>query len=284
MVKTDIVEGHATFEDLLYWMTERQRIWDLRQTGVPKPWSSDPIFQEYKFTNVYRELDKGTLALRRMLKGHENDPIGLIPNIIWYRMLNRYEHAKDIGWCDTYKEFEKRILAKEASGSKIWTSAHMTTGGGLGYTKLEYHLESLEEIWHEGSSILAVCEEYLSLESTFQFLRQFQCIGSFISYEIVSDFRWYEELLGKAMDKLTWANIGPGCARGLLRLGMPKHLSSLIKLYNDTTSLPTFWNIACSEAPFELREIEHSLCEFDKYQRVKTGAGRPRQKFNGGAE
>jgi hypothetical protein len=28
-----------------------------------------------------------------------------------------------------------------------------------------------------------------------------------------------------------------------------------------------------------MREIEHSLCEFDKYMRVKRGEGRPRSKY-----
>jgi hypothetical protein len=29
----------------------------------------------------------------------------------------------------------------------------------------------------------------------------------------------------------------------------------------------------------EMREIEHCLCEYDKYERVRLGEGRPRAKF-----
>ena len=29
----------------------------------------------------------------------------------------------------------------------------------------------------------------------------------------------------------------------------------------------------------EMREIEHCLCEFDKYERVRLGQGRPRSKY-----
>jgi hypothetical protein len=36
--------------------------------------------------------------------------------------------------------------------------------------------------------------------------------------------------------------------------------------------------------PFEIREIEHSLCEFDKHQRCLQGQGRPRQRFAGRCE
>jgi len=34
--------------------------------------------------------------------------------------------------------------------------------------------------------------------------------------------------------------------------------------------------------PFELKEIEHSLCEFDKWARVTGGEGRPRRRFHPG--
>ena len=30
---------------------------------------------------------------------------------------------------------------------------------------------------------------------------------------------------------------------------------------------------------WDMRTVEHTLCEFDKYERVRTGEGRPRQVF-----
>jgi hypothetical protein len=32
---------------------------------------------------------------------------------------------------------------------------------------------------------------------------------------------------------------------------------------------------------FDVRAIEHSLCEFDKYERCRQETGRPRQRFAG---
>ena len=31
--------------------------------------------------------------------------------------------------------------------------------------------------------------------------------------------------------------------------------------------------------PIEMRDIEHCLCEFDKYERTRLGEGRPRAKY-----
>ena len=46
---------------------------------------------------------------------------------------------------------------------------------------------------------------------------------------------------------------------------------SLLKIVN--------WNKDSFVPVLEMREIEHSLCEFDKYQRVKNGEGKPRSIY-----
>ena len=46
----------------------RQEIWHKRTVlRQEAPWSADEIFQTYKFCNVYRELDGGTLAISKYL-------------------------------------------------------------------------------------------------------------------------------------------------------------------------------------------------------------------------
>ena len=37
---------------------ERERIRILRESGAPAPWSEDPIFQQGRFLNVFREAAK----------------------------------------------------------------------------------------------------------------------------------------------------------------------------------------------------------------------------------
>ena len=38
---------------------EREKIRFLRKSGAPDPWTSDPIFQQGRFFNVFREDDRG---------------------------------------------------------------------------------------------------------------------------------------------------------------------------------------------------------------------------------
>ena len=131
------------------------------------------------------------------------------------------------------------------------------------------------------------------MRAAFDEMIEYYMVGRFVAYEIVCDFR-HTPLLNNATDKLTWANMGPGAKRGLKRLGMPhkgpeQGIDSMVRLYKTAKRYvgshlrPHIITKAThpNYPPFELREIEHSLCEFDKYERVRTGAGRPRELFDG---
>jgi len=285
-MKTDIVPGHASVSDLWYWIEERTLIWHRRMQGLPKPWTQDEILREFKFTNAFRQLDRGTIVLNKMLEPHINydidDNPGLIVfNIMWYRLFNLDTHARELGWVRDYQEVEDYILDIAKRDQRIFTSAHMTTGVS-GEPKYVTYLTACRDAWNRCDQIAKVCTEKQSMEQAFVELLESYMVGKFIAYEIVCDLR-FTPLLGDAGDINSWANVGPGAARGLKRLGMPETLASMMELYHRY--MEDHQDGGAKDLvyyPFELREIEHSLCEFDKYQRVKTGAGRPRQKYDGG--
>src|SRR5580693_8773694 len=45
-----------------YFLNERHRIYLNRKAKKPWPWTKDEILRTYKFTNVYRQLDRVTEA------------------------------------------------------------------------------------------------------------------------------------------------------------------------------------------------------------------------------
>ena len=295
----------ATVQDFFYWMNERHRIYNRRfNLKSGKPWTDDSIFQTYKFTNVFRQLDTGTIALNKMLgRWHKNrtpladldieDAVNILFNVVWYRLFNLADHAEDIGWTHA-KDFEyirQVLVRKRELGKKVFTSAHMTTGTGeviQQHGKIYGHLTGPRGIAEEfGEDFIAFIYHNQSLEAVTKKLCEIQMVGQFIAYEIVCDLR-FTPLLSGAKDKLSWANLGPGAKRGLQRLGKEPSSESIVKLYNMAIDFGLIGGHIAKHflqqdgvCPFELREIEHSLCEFDKYQRVKTGAGRPRQKYQG---
>ena len=290
----DIEFGTVDIKDFAYWINERHRIYLRKEAGDKKPWTEDKILQQYKFTNAFRELDRGTVALHDMIDRHDNDPALLFFNIVWYRLFNWYEHAYPkiggIGWVDNFTKLETYIEGRHRTYKKIFTGAHMTTGVAF-EDKHETYLRACKEAWDRRNEFASYIKDNQTMEAVYEKVRELYMVGKFIAYELVCDFR-FTTLLCMASDKKSWANMGPGAQRGLKRLGLhhknqEQGCESMRGLYTDLTCLTErLLSVDVIEAsvPFELREIEHSLCEFDKYCRVQNGEGRPRGRYPGGVE
>jgi hypothetical protein len=89
-------------------------------------------------------------------------------------------------------------------------------------------------------------------------------------------------VLEDAPDVMTWASAGPGCARGLGRAvaddkerfgygsdrdqaEMLAVMTEILAMSRDQGYWPQSWR------PWEMREVEHWACEFDKYERARGG-------------
>jgi len=290
MAKQHFEPGSSTVEGFFNFMRERHRIYLKRFTmDQPKPWTDDPIFQQWKFTNVFRQLDHGTRVLHMALR-HERDFTKIVWNVWWYRLFNWHEHMTDFGVLEhSTKDYSKLInglKAKAYRGDKVFTSAHMTTGV-FAEDKVDTYIRAVKHAADYAPYIADIALSTQSMERVFEELLEFYMIGKFVSYEIVCDLRFFHGF--EPTDAMTWANIGPGAKRGLRRLGKSVDLDNMIALMNqfadeeaENIDGPFYPHMFCSMyPPFELREIEHSLCEFDKYERIRLGQGRPRQKYKG---
>ena len=60
-----------------------------RERGDPSPWSSDPIFQQGRFLNVFREDDRGSKAILRLASGLASDLPGLVQAVFFGRWCNK---------------------------------------------------------------------------------------------------------------------------------------------------------------------------------------------------
>jgi hypothetical protein len=264
MVKGSFEEGTSSMDDFVRFINERHKVWERRNSGEPWPWTEDEVLQKWKFTNVYRELDTGTIALRRLLDGVENAEM-IVWTTIWYRLFNWQAHADHFEEPPQPAELYRYLRSAHKTGMKIFTSAHMTTGV-LFEDKVETYIRASQEAYESRSKVLEVVRRTRSMEATFKELLGLYMVGGFVAYEIACDFRFN---LCEFTDRNDWCNIGPGAKRGLRRLGLPVTLDGIKSIQVPNPG----------EFLWELREIEHSLCEFDKYERTRTGQGRPRQKY-----
>lgn len=284
------------WKDLLKFMTKRHEIYRARQEGKPAPWTRDPILREYKFTNVYRELDRVTVWVdQHIRKPYKDHPhlwfmLAMARQINWPPMLqdlmkNSTAWPHEVGRWD-HQAVRKVMLARKARGEQCYTGAYMLNAHGfekLNTTDRDKALFTsklvLESVWR--NRLVVEPELHDTMERAHKAFLPYHGWGGFTAYEVVCDLR-YTRYLEDAKDKFTWAHAGPGAKRGLNRLlGLPLKqpisdryaLEKMRELHED---VGTAW---MAYPPLEMREIEHSLCEFDKYERVRLGEGRPRSKF-----
>ena len=261
--------------DFNNYMIERHSIYERRAEGQPYPWTDDPILKEYSFCNVYRELDRVTIWIRENWR----EPYADHPNLPFAMAM-----ARQINWPDTLQEIgfpehwnpesikaimQGRLNRKE----KVYTGAYMLTGT-LGGTKVEQTIDKiLTPLYEMPPRIINN-----SLEETWKRYLPYPGFSGFMAYEVVTDLR-HTKHLENAEDIMTWANPGPGAKRGLNRIHGRELEKSIPRkqLISEMKELLDVCNMA--PLPLEMRDIEHCLCEFDKYERVRLGQGKPRAKY-----
>lgn len=282
------------YELFWHWINERHAIYVRRQAGESKPWTDDHILQRYKFTNVFRQLDTGTVWLtehwldqkwRTKALTHSAMALDmklLLFNICLYRHINWWETADRLGYTTkwSHRIFVTIMEKWLHEGLHVWTGAHIIRSRD-GLTKAESVAITMDDLWGLKEELFMIARGTKSLEAVFDRLLQVPFIGEFLAYEFVSDMRW-TPILNDAVDIMTWANAGPGAQRGLRRLWpdikASERLTAMRFLRDESDRMTGYW-----VPDLEMREIEHSLCEFDKYVRVYQGEGKPRSVYSGQA-
>lgn len=284
-------------ERFLYWIVERYRVYERRNKDEPKPWTDDEVLQSYFFTMPYRELDKTTEWFRANIR----DPLSGLQSVamatIIFRWFNWIPTGKILLGPNDSREnlllhWNTRraceVLSKvRDSGDQVFTGAFNISNSGSTKPKINRVCEDyIEPVWQVREQLLKDLEACDTLRAAH--IRLMQCPGlrgsGFMAYEVVCDLR-YTYLLCDATDICTWSNPGPGAKRGLNRmLGRP--LEAVVKQVEWMEKSAELLDYVNENLPtdmprFEMREVEHSLCEFDKMERARLGDGHLKRRYNG---
>ena len=280
--------------DFYNWINKRHAIYLKRlENPFDPPWTNDLILQSYKFTNVFRELDRTTRWMRKNWTKPNKDKsyAEIIFNCCLFRMIGTSEFADDHGWVSNYEwdpDYTINVIEDRLTENRrCFTGAYIITNQGLKAKKSQVVVNHfLKPIWEDRNK-LAECAKTNSLEELHKRFAEYKGWGGggFMAYEVVTDLN-YTPVLEKATDRYTWANAGPGAIRGLNRLSdRPLNKKITQKIANEEMHyLMMQKHLYCMEhvplSEIDMRAIEHSLCEWDKYERVRLHQGKPRSKFN----
>jgi hypothetical protein len=273
---------HTLKDKLVYWITEREAIRKKKDSGWPKPWSDDPVFQSVYFTNVHREDDKVTRFLRQWAPvADENIEF----NTVLARFINWPDTLQDLGYQREWRpDYILNILEDRAAlGIKTWGSAYIITTHGLKMPKAQYLVKNvLEPTWEAvggGRWVGRYPSSAPTLRAAHAALMQLEGLGSFLAAQVVADLKNTPlHPLMLATDWSTWAAPGPGSLRGLswyYGFGVTeRNFEKLICLAYDELGefLPP---------KMCMQDLQNCFCEFDKYMRVSTGVGRSKRNYDG---
>lgn len=312
-------EGTARF---FAFARTRHAITLARAAGQPRPWTDDPILQQYRFTNVFREMDRTTVWIREHVRSRLEglEPWQIVLGMVLARTFNRVETLEQIFCQERLVPRTDPIawsyLRGEVTGAELclymrrhcpkpWVTGAYIVKTPDGMDKLDGALWIVEQARQRLPATVARPGALASMQSLHERLVTYPYLGGFTAYEIVSDLR--HTAVGRDWpDIMTWAHAGPGAVRGLHRVHGRDHkkplpqaqglaeMRELLELSRDDGHWPqlsTFFGPgrdtyvqkiehgvpAPGEWPrWEMREVEHTLCEFDKMERVRLGQGRPR--------
>jgi hypothetical protein len=278
-------------EDFFATARQRYEILLARRAGTPYPWTDwyeKSVFKGWRFCCVHREDDKTTVWFREHVRSkvHGLRAVQATVAFRWFGKLETGELVKDLlleGWDP--KEVKRRF---NSVPWPICTGAYMinTQASEWGQSKVDGLLWCIDKTL---AGLPLVFPKWgPSLRRVWRDLQMFPSMGPFFAYEIVSDLRW-TDVLGEASDIMTWASAGTGCARGLGHLFPPatfppatrqrfSHMSEVdqAEMVQVMQKLllcsqdPHFWPLAWR--PWEMREVEHWACEYDKITRVRAGS------------
>lgn len=233
-------------------MHERQLIWYKRFIKKQeRPWTENKIFQESKFTNVYRELDRNSQwQIRNIILDDKLD----LTNLIWKMMVFRFfnnpetfefepknnpvqgnlfgepaeERISAKKWrngipdYEQYDEdeFSRFIAGVRSSGKNPYTTAYLINsmaapGQSRDYCYTRVVIPTLHKKIPE---LIETVKNAKTPEEIISFLKTIPAVADFIAHEFYQDFTYiarYTDREFMKFDQNSFTNVGPGASVGI---------------------------------------------------------------------
>lgn len=207
-----------------YWKTaaERQKIFFKKLLGSPVPYTNDPIYQSFKFCNVYRASDRvSQFLIKNVIYRDVFSPEDTLFRIFLFRLLNKIEtwvelekilgkiNLKSFNFGNYSNALEK---IKLADGTIYGNAFILCANKSFGFDKKhQNHLALLEKVFKNGGFSTKLLNSK-TLKELFKKLKTLPLIGNFMAYQIAIDFN-YSEFFN--FDENDFTIAGPGAERGI---------------------------------------------------------------------
>ena len=249
-------------------------------SALPR-WTDDPLLQKLPFCNTYRVLDRvSQYLIREVIEKGSQNAIELVFRILLFSTftsINTYETLQDAIGPLTWSTYERanyeRVLRRLYDDKvSIYTGAYIKPAPDLGFTEnFMNHLVLIEILMRD---LPKQCQDAEYIVDVFEWLCTFKSMGDFTAYQLVLNLSYSKVLNFSDYDFVV---VGLGSRRGLQRCfegQIPRAYEVDIIRWMQLTQPDhferlnlKFRGLGPTGRPMMLCDIEHTLCEIDKYIR-----------------
>jgi hypothetical protein len=297
----------ASPEDLGIFCDLRQRAWRDHAFTGGRHTSPDPVIRARHFTNVYRELDPGTVLAGTMLDSYALDRAHRGPSVftktelrhqaLWLAVAYRLSNRRDVweayrsayglypNMCD-HGTWEEYVGDLRSRGGRFFTGRHLNVGERHYWQALQ-DVRHLEPAWVD-----------LAFEEAWGFtaqLREVRGIGRFFAWQVTADLMMsghlppdpHHVVLGPGaklalrwiVDRRPFADMFNAAGRRIVAAGNG-HMSDLSarQAILDLRTSQAAWMpssfVPWKGRPLSLVDLEHALCEYGRWGQLHSRLAR----------
>lgn len=220
-VRRDVFDAYWRFA------AERQRIFDLRASGQPGPWTDDPILRRYKFCNTFRASDRvSQYLISDVIYGPEHRDLpceDVFLRIVLFRLFSKESTWEALeqatgGVRRATLDVDRlgELLDELRRRQSIYTAAFILCAHDAYGHRIKHrnHLELVKRMFAPGGLTRELAAAR-SLADVYQALCQWPMIGAFMGYQLAIDLNYSDHL---AFDEDEFTVPGPGAVRGLRKV------------------------------------------------------------------
>jgi len=277
------------FDTFWRFAAERKAIDARRRSGMAQPWTDDPILQKYPFCNTFRVLDRVCqYIIQDVIEKGSQDPTELVFRIALFNMFTKIETwellVEQLGpltWERYSRQHYQRVLSQaKREGMTLYTGAFQKPAPHFGFADAYMnHLVLLEMFMENDLARRLQNAKYLA--EVYEYLISFPGMGEFSTYQLILNLSYSRVLNFSNMDFVV---PGPGASSGLSKMfgsSMKAAKGAVPSIEVDVIHWLAkhqdqhferlgleFSGLGPDHLPMDLADIEHLLCEVDKYSRI----------------
>lgn len=267
-------------KNIVSFASERMVIWDKKVKNQSKPYTLDPILANYRFCNIYRELDRQTIQIHQDLLSLKPDFDLWLLNLCFHRFVCRPETVIKVGHLsfdeNQNKELMNRLLDLERPKYGTAYIFPISVIQNSDYNSREkFFCLYLPKIIPKVATLINEFKDETVKAALEKILPIFGYNFRFHWTEILIDIAYQ---FPTKVDLFKDFHIGPGAMPTLKKLGKDEDLDLVLNALANSAPLD-FPYLRFNGKPVFLsaENWEGISCEYRKYTNLLAGAGRRRK-------